>query len=622
MPFDAGFAAAVSDELKKRLTGAKIEKIQQPERDEILLSVKNGRDSGRLFISAKSGSARIGMTTLEMENPQSPPMFCMLLRKHLSGGVINDVVQLGFERAVELRIGAYNELGFPVEKSLILETTGRYHNIILCGAERKIISALRLSSLDMPGSEGRSLIAGFPYEPMPLPEARISPIGVSKALFEKRLHDYAADFGTEQSCEKYLLSAYAGLSPLTAREITFRTLRQTTGTLSMLFGQRQLLDHFYLNFAAVYAPAEKGVYAPYLIKDKNGEAIEFSFCEILQYGSAAVCVRMNSFSEVLDAYFGERDLRDRLRRKSQDIFKLLSNAEARIRKKENLQREDIAACARREEYKKCGDLITANMYLLKKGMKSAKLTDYLAEGMPEVEVALEENLTPAQNAQRYYKKYNKMKATEENLTLQLEQSAQELAYIDTVFESLTTAQNEADLEEIREELRSGGYGKKLDAMSGGRSKERDKRGKGVGKDKSVRRAKQAFSPMTFVTSGGYRVLCGKNNLQNDYVTTVAAGKNDYWFHVKGMPGSHVVMLCGDTEPEAEDFTECATIAAYYSSGKNIPNVAVDYTRVRHIRKPSGAKPGYVIYDRNYSAYVTADEAVVAALRQDGRMKAD
>ncbi len=603
MPFDAGFAAAITKELKESISGAKIEKIQQPERDEIILSLKSGRETKKLLISAKAGSARLGLTALEKENPQTPPMFCMLLRKHLSGGLIADISQLGFERAVEVKISTYSELGFPTEKYLILETTGRYSNIIFCDCDKKVISALRVSELA--SDEKRKLLCGFRYEPLPLPENREDPLGVSKEAFIKKLTDHAQSFG-ETLCDKYLLSSYYGISPLIAREITYRTVKDVSYTVAGIVSSG-LCDNFYLNFNAVYSAVEKGIFSPVLIKDKDGQVTEFSFCTILQYGNSAAVTELESFSKLLDTFYGQRDLRDRIRQKSQDIFKLLSNAESRISKKAELQREDMAACETKEEFRKYGDLITANMYMLKKGMTSAKLVDYSDESMPEVEVELEINLTPSQNAQKYYKKYNKMKSAQENLALQLEQSAQELQYIDTIFESLTKAQNEKDLEEIREELRAGGYGKKLDSLAS--SKTHTKK---VLKQKN----KAVYSPMVFKTSGGYRVLCGKNNLQNDYITTVVAGKSDYWFHVKNMPGSHVVMFCNDEEPDALDFTECAMIAAYYSSGKKIPNVAVDYTKVRNIRKPSGAKPGYVIYDTNYSAYVTADEGKVLSLKDE------
>lgn len=600
MPFDAGLTAAITKELKEKLVGAKIEKIQQPERDELIIAVKNGRESGKLLISAKAGSARLSMTRLEKENPQTPPMFCMLMRKHLSGGLIADINQLGFERAVEIKISTYNELGFPTEKYLILETTGRYSNIIFCDSEKKVVSALRLSELA--SDEKRKLICGFRYEPLPIPDNKTDPLCTSKEDFTKRLTSYCDEFGGEVLCDKYLLSQYFGLSPLTAREITYRTVKNTSCPISKIV-EEGLINNLYLNFSAIYSSVENGVFTPYIVKDREGKAIEFSFCEILQYEGAATAFKCESFSSLLDSYYGERDLRDRIKQKAQDIFRLLSNAEARISKKAELQREDIAACAEKERFKNYGDLITANMYMLKKGMTKAIVVDYSDEAMPEVEIELEINLTPSQNAQKYYKKYNKMKSAQENLAEQLKISARELEYIDTIFESLTKAQNEKDLEEIREELRSAGYGKRLESLAS----------KSHTKKLAKQKMKKQYSPLEFKTSGGYRVLCGKNNLQNDYITTVVAEKNDYWFHVKNMPGSHVVMFCGEDEPDALDFTESAMIAAYYSSGKKIPNVAVDYTKIRNIKKPSGSKPGFVVYETNYSAYVTADEEKVKSL---------
>ncbi len=602
MPFDAGYTSAVVHELKSAVVGAKIEKIHQPEKDEIILVVKIGRETKKILISAKAGSARLGITSLEKENPQSPPMFCMLLRKHLSGAVISEISQLGFERAAEFRFASYDELGFPTDKYLIIETTGRYSNIIFCDKDKKVVSALRLSELA--GDEKRKLLCGFKYEPLPVPDGRLDPLFVEKGEFLSRISDFVRENGGEYPCDKFLVSSYCGLSPLVAREIVYRTAKDTSSRLSQLIS-RDLLDNLFINFSAVYHSVRNNIFSPCLIKDKNGDIVEYSFCDILQYSSAGVIYRFDSPSELLDKYFGQRDLRDRIKQKSQDILKLLSNASSRITKKAELQRADLAACAEKEHFKKCGDLITANMYCLKKGMTKANLVDYSDESMPKVELELEINLTPSQNAQKYYKKYNKLKSAEEYLADQLKRAEEELRYIDTIFESLTKAQNEKDLEEIREELRACGYGKKLDSLS---------RSNSYLKKSAKQKMKKSFEPMTFRTSGGWEVLCGKNNLQNDYITTVAASKNDYWFHVKNMPGSHTVMLCGDAEPDAVDFTESAMIAAYYSSGRKIPNVAVDYTKIRNIRKPSGAKPGFVVYDTNYSAYVTADEDRVLAMK--------
>ncbi len=599
MPFDAGLTAAVVKELNNVLSGAKIEKIQQPERDEIVILSKNAKNTYRLLLCAKAGSARLGLTNIEKENPSSPPMFCMLLRKHLSGGIIKSITQLGFERAVRIEIGAYNELGFQTNKYLILETTGRYSNIVFCNEDNKVVSALRLS--EGLSDEKRPLLCGFSYEALPVPDGKENPLTVTKKEFVTKIEEFSAACSGEYPCDKYLVSAYIGLSPLIAREIVFRTAKHPAAYIGEVDA-----NNLFINFEAIYRNVSKGNFVPTILLDSQGKVLEYSFCEIFQYGSSAVSKKLDSFSLLLDEYYGKKDLADRIRQKSQDILKLLTNASARINKKAELQRRDLADCKEKDKYRSYGDLITSSIYLLKKGMTTVKVIDYSKEDMPEVEISLEVNLTPSQNAQKYYKKYNKLKSAEENLKIQLESAMQELAYIDTVFESLTKAQTEKDIAEIREELSASGYGKKLESLSRA----------GHGKKQTRQKQSKTYSPMTFVTSGGWQVLCGKNNLQNDYITTVKAGKNDYWFHVKNMPGSHTVMLCGDAEPDALDFTECAMIAAYYSSGRKIPNVAVDYTKIRNIKKPSGAKPGFVIYETNYSAYVTADEKRVLEMRTD------
>ena len=346
-------------------------------------------------------------------------------------------------------------------------------------------------------------------------------------------------------------------------------------------------------------------FSPCLVTDKNGKVLEFSFCEIRQYGASGVVKPFDSIHALLDTFYAERDRAESIKRRGQDILRLLTNASQRIAKKTELQLASLEEGKQAESWKLYGDLITANIYALKKGMEKASLVNYFDEAMPTVEVKLDSRYTPAQNAQSYYKKYNKAKSARVMLTAQIEESKAESAYIDTVFESLAKAETENDLAEIRAELALAGYGKKLDNM---------RRAHGLGKDRA--KLKKELKPMRFVTSDGYTVYCGKNNLQNDYVTTKLAEKNDYWFHVKNAAGSHVVMVCGADEPPAESFTECAMIALFYSSEREKPQAAVDYTRARYVKKPSGSKPGFVIYEKNYTAYVTADKETVERLLVD------
>ena len=314
---------------------------------------------------------------------------------------------------------------------------------------------------------------------------------------------------------------------------------------------------------------------------------------ITQYGSNMRAEHFENLGLLIDAYYEKRDLADRIKQRGQDIIKLVSNATARLEKKIELQREELRECAEGEKFKLYGDLLTANLYVLKRGDKEALVQNYYSDNCENVVIELDSRLSPAQNAQRYYKKYNKCKNAKKYLTEQIEMANTELEYLSTVTQALSNAENENDLVEIRRELSSSGYASRMS------------------KFKPVKNT--SVKPLEFKTSGGYRVLCGKNNIQNDYITFKAASKLDLWFHVKGAPGSHVVLFCNGEEPSEKDYTEAATIAATYSSIDG-GQIAVDYTRVKNVKKPPASKPGYVTYSTNYSAYVVCDEKLCESLK--------
>lgn len=598
MPFDAGVMAAVVKQLEETAVGARIDKIYQPDRDEIMLGLRVQNGNKRLLLSACAGNSRAGFCNAERENPATPPMFCMLLRKHLSGGHILSVKQIGFDRALEMKIGATDDMGFATERYLICEIMGTYSNVIFLDDNRRILSVIHPVSLS--ASNKRQVLCGFEYEDPPKQEGKINALDVTWEIFSERCKN-ALDFGNAPAADKFLIANFAGLSPLIAREITYRA----SGNTSAPLGEADI-QKLWFNFSKIYSDVKNGTFSPCLIKGTDGRVMDFSFCEIRQYAALAVTKPYDDISELLDVFYSERDKNEHIKRRGQDVLRLLANAESRIKKKTALQRESLAECENRGTWKKYADLITANMYAVKKGMKSANLIDYEDENMLSVSVPLDERLTPSQNAQKYYKKYAKAKSALVMLSEQIEESARELSYIDTVFESLAKAENENDFSQIRTELSMTGYGRKLENMRKSENKSKKDYRQNMKKD---------YKPMRFVTSGGYEVLCGKNNLQNDYVTTVLAAKDDYWFHVKNAPGSHVVMRCGKDEPDAKDFTECAKIAVLYSSQKDTPNAAVDYTRVRHVKKPSGSKPGFVVYDTNFTAFASADKELAEALRK-------
>ncbi len=580
MAFDAGMVSAIVHELNNRIIGARVEKVTQPERDELVLLLHHGRENLRLSLSSGTNNPHFNLTSVVKENPAVPPMFCMLLRKHLTGSRVAGITQLGFERAVEFAFDSYDELGFETKKYLVTETMGKYSNIILLNGEKKVVSALKI--IDLATSSVRQILPGFPYE-LPPAQKKLSPLEVSKDEFDSLV----TAFG-DIPADKFILSNFYGFAPLVTREIACLAGGESDAPVYSL-GER-----LWQSFLCVRDIIINGTYEPWLVCDKSGKPVEYLFFEPKEYGSDFEVKRLNDFGSLLDEYFGRRDRAERIRQRTSDIFRLLTNAESRLTKKLDLQRRDLEACSDKAKYKLWGDLITANIYRLSRGMESAVLENYYEDDCGEIEIPLDKRLTPQQNAQKYYKRYTKSKTAEVELAKQIKLAEAELEYIYTVFDSLTRAESESDILEIREELHSSGYASRM-------------------KNYSIKKL-SAPKLMEFKTSGGYRVLCGKNNRQNDHLTTRVAGRQDYWFHVKNQPGSHAVLFCDGEEPAERDFTEAAMIAAYYSKVSEGENVPVDYTLVRNIRKPAGSKPGFVTYSTNYTAYVTPDEKTVLSLK--------
>ncbi len=581
MAFDAGMVSAIVSELDVRIKGARVEKVTQPERDEIVLLLHLGRENMRLSLSSGTNNPHFNITSSVKENPMTPPMFCMLLRKHLTGSRISSVTRLGFERVVEFGFDCYDELGFETKKYLITETMGKYSNIILLNAEKKVISALKI--IDLATSNVRQILPGFPYE-LPPEQKKMSPLDVSEAAFRAAFEE-----SENMPADKFILANFYGFAAITAREIVCRAVGCSDTPIYDCDVER-----LWQSFCLVVRYITEKKCEPWLICDASGKPIEYLFFEPIEYSSDFTVKRLDSFGELLDEYFSLRDRAERIRQRTADIFRLLTNAETRLLKKLSLQREDLEACADKERYKLWGDLITGNIYRLSRGMETAVLENYYEDECPSIEIPLDKRLTPQQNAQKYYKKYAKSKTAEIELAKQIKLAEVELEYIYTVFDSLTRAESESDILEIREELHGSGYASRM-------------------KNYSPRKM-SAPKLMEFKSSGGYRILCGKNNHQNDHLTTRLASKQDYWFHVKNQPGSHCVMFTEGEEPSERDFTEAAMIAAHYSKASEGVNVAVDYTLIRNIRKPSGSKPGVVTYNTNYTAYVTPEAKVVAALR--------
>ena len=586
MAFDAGMLACMIAEVKSVALGARIEKVFQPERDEIVLQMRSLEGGKRLLINAGSSNPRFGFTNEQKENPATPPMLCMLLRKHLQGAKLSDIRQEGFERVVTLEFETRDEMGFDCHRYLVCEIMGKYSNLMLLGDDRRVMAVLH--PVDFSTSALRQVLPGMTYE-LPPPQEKTNPLDVTSESFWAMWKQAAP----ERPADKWISTAFLGISAAVAREIVWRTSGETDTPVTFC-----RVDKLWENFSSIIEMVRTSNYTPTMILSGT-KPVEYAFCELRHYGGDFEMRPYTSAGQMLDDFFHTRDRENHIRQRAADVLRILTNADARLRKKIEIQRGELADCERGEEYKKYADLITGNLYMLSRGMSEATLTDYSdyrEDGtFGTCTVSLNNRLSPSANAQVYYKKYNKSKTARVELSKQIEIGEAELRYIDTVFDALTHAETAADLTEIREELYRSGYASRM---------------------KNYALAKKMPTPTVaeFRTSGGYRVLCGKNNLQNEYITHKLAGKNDFWFHVKGMPGSHTVMLTNGDDPPAENFTEAAEIAAFYSKGADGENVEVDYTLVRNVKKPAGGKPGLVIYHTNWSCVVTPNAERIKAMR--------
>ena len=588
MAFDAGMLSCVIHELKSVAQGGRIEKIYQPERDEIILQMRTLVGGRRLLINAGSNCPRIGFTSAQRENPMQAPMFCMLLRKHLTGACLTEIEQAGFERVVTLTFDTRDEMGFECKKYLVAEVMGKYSNLIFCNEQMKVIAALK--TVDFTTSSLRQVLPGMTYE-LPPAQDKLDP---TKTCFEEFSAKFD-DFPREKSIDKFITSTYLGIATSVAREIAARTTGRFDASLFEVSAEK-----LYAEFAKIFEDMSSGAFEPTVVIS-GGAPVEYSFIRLNYYGNDFEYKSFEYPSEALDLFFASRDREIRVKQRAADILRLLTNAETRLMRKIEAQESELADCEKGEQYKKYGDLITANLYKLKRGDKSVELIDYESwneekEDFDTTVISLDERLSPAANAQRYYKLYNKSKTAKVELARQLEIARAELEYIYSVFDSLAKAETTADLSEIRDELYRSGYASKM---------------------KGYAAPKKQPAPVIaeFVTTNGYRVLCGKNNYQNEYVTHKIAERHDYWFHAKNMAGSHVLLITNGEEPPAEDFTDACEIAAYYSKAKGLGSVEVDYLFARGVKKVPGAKPGFVVYHNNWSAFVTPDEEKIKRMRK-------
>lgn len=585
MALDAGYLAAIAEEINRVAGGARIEKVYQPERDTVVLQMRTFEGGKRLLINGGSANPRVGFTEEMLENPQNPPMFCVLLRKHLSGAKLLSAEQIGFERVLRLWFETRDEMGFTCKRVLICEVMGKYSNLAFADEKDKLLGVLR--PVDFTTSTKRQLLPGMRYE-LPPAQEKADPLAVHR----EGLIAFLEQAPAQRPLEKQITASFLGISATLAREIAYRCSLNTDILCEGVDRER-----FASVFLEIVSQIKEGRFSPCIALDHENNAVEYAFLPLTQYAKRK---HYDSACALLDAWFGARDRAARVKQRASDLLHLVANAKTRVLRKLENQRRELAECANGDLYKRMGDLIVANCYALERGMQWAELTDY--EDYREdgsfgtVRVELDARLTPTANAQKYYKKYNKSKTAKVELTKQIALGEQELLYIAAIETAMNTAETPTDLAEIREELARAGYASRAKAQMGSR-----------------KITVPAFAE--YRTSGGYRVLCGKNNLQNEYITHKLAAREDFWFHAKNIPGSHVVlMLEGKGEPDAADFTEAAEIAALFSAASGAPMTEVDYTEVRNLKKAPGGKPGFVIYHHNWSATVSPDRERIAALR--------
>ncbi len=572
MPLDALCLTAVAEELRPVLEGAKIDKIYQPTRDEVVLFLRGQGENVRLLLSANPGHPRAHLTTLTRENPDKPPMFCMLLRKHLLGGRILELNQPPLERILDFRLETIDELGDRVERRLVLEAMGRSANLILLDGEGRIIDCIRRIDGDLSKGQ-RQVLPGLFYRQPPVPD-KLNPFTLSEDELLAAL-----DNPTQKEPEKLLMDTFTGLSPLIARELAFRA-GGAEGLHSALLKLRKDI--------------KENNFTPYLLV-RDGKPVDFSFLPILQYGPETESIRQESFSVMLDGFYERREAAERVRQRGQDLVKTVTNARDRTARKLANQEKELAATLDREKLREQGDIITSNLHAMEKGMTVLKAMNFYDPECREIEIKLDPFLTPQLNAAKYYKEYNKAKTAEKMLTLQIEKGERELEYLNSVLENLELAEGERDLGEIRQELTDTGYLR--------RAKTAAKREKRV-----------AGKPMEFRSSAGLRITVGKNNSQNDQLTTKMAYKSDIWLHTQKIHGSHVILWLEGGEADAQSLTEAAVLAATFSQARESTRVPVDYTPVKYVKKPAGARPGMVIYTTYQTAVVDPDPELAKRLR--------
>ena len=570
MALDGIVIAHLTKELQEALTGGKIAKIAQPENDELLLTIKNFKNQYRLLISAGASLPLIYLTSENKPSPMTAPNFCMLLRKHIANGKITRIYQPEMERIIHFEIEHLNELGDLCKKSLIVEIMGKHSNIIFCSEDGKIIDSIKHVGIQM--SSVREVLPGRDYF-IPKTQDKANPLTITEEEFKARV------LTKPMPLSKAIYQSLTGLSPLIAEEICYRATLDSGKSANCLTDLEQL--HLYHIFSMLMEDVAQGNFQASIVY-QGKEPIEFSSVPLTQYGDCR-CETYDSISSVLENYYAMKNTITRIRQRSSDLRRIVSTALERNRKKYDLQLRQLKDTDKREKFRVYGELINTYGYGLSPGAKKLEALNYYTNEM--VTIPLDETLSPQENAQKNFEKYNKLKRTYEALTKLTEETKEEILHLESISTALDIALSEEDLVEIKEELVEYGYIKR----KGGQKK-----------------VKITSKPFHYLSSDGFHMYVGKNNFQNEELTFKVANGGDWWFHAKGCPGSHVIVKTNGMELPDSTFEEAARLAAYYSQNRKADKVEVDYVERKHVKKVTGGKPGFVIYHTNYSMVIDTD----------------
>ena len=588
MALDGLVVHSLSHELHTKLVGGKVDKVHQPENDELVLYIRNNKESFKLVLSSSASNPRVYIANdYKKENPIKAPMFCMLFRKYIQGGIITEISQINFERIIKISVESFDELKEKTTKDIYIEIMGRHSNIILV-QNSKIIDSIKRIPPSV--SRVRQLLPNMTYE-LPPAQDKINPIkGTSIKSFINILREF------DGPIYKGIYSKFLGISPSVAKEICHRANLNPNDNGNDK--TRDELSVLYRIFSDLFTNIKKDEYNPCIVIDENvDKVIDFS-CINLSYLDGNKFIKNDSISQIIEDYYKTKDFKERVHQRTADLRKSISIKLERLYHKQKKIEKELRDADNADEFKVKGELLTSYIYMIQKGMESVEVANFYDPNYSNIRIALNKNLTPSENAQKYFKKYNKLKTAKIELTSQIAICNEEIEYLENIMLGIENCENLEELNDIKDELIKLGYAK------------------APFRYKAKKDIDPTTKPNQFTSSAGFTILVGKNNKQNDYLTLRIADPEDLWMHTKNIPGSHVIIKCAGKEVPDNTLLEAATLAAYFSKARLSSQVPVDYTMKKHVKKPSGSKPGMVIYETNSTIYVTPTEELVVKLKNN------